>query len=407
MPVPLMLFQVPHDCRHASAATPPPDPALLKALLDGANALAEQHGWSSKLDRQVRWGLKILASCHQPGESIHTSTLRTLIDRGIPLRRTAQVLRAVVPHLLVDDRPDALTQWIQALHADLPGKIRDEMQIWIDALRGGAPRRRTRPETTIRALLARTHPFLTHIATRHHTLRQVTRDDITGWLAERPRPDDDLYALRDLFRVLKTQRVVFANPAVRIHRARRHRPTPRALDQPSLHQLAEAARSDPQLRVVIALIGVHAVHPKHLRTLLLDNIDLPNHRLRLNGADRTLDPFTQEAITAYLSYRRRRWPHTSNPHLLISTVSAHDDAPVASGWPNLLFRDLPTNPTLLRQDRYLEEARAAGADPLHLAAVFGLHTDTAQRYASAVASEVAATTTTSSGEFRPKHPQKS
>jgi hypothetical protein len=36
----------------------------------------------------------------------------------------------------------------------------------------------------------------------------------------------------------------------------------------------------------------------------------------------------------------------------------------------------------LRIDRQLEEALATGADPLHLAATFGLHPGTAVRYAS-------------------------
>lgn len=405
--VQLMLCQVPHDCRCASALTPPLDPALLATLLSSAEALAEQYGWGRKLHRQVRWGLKILAGCHQPGEPIYTSTLRTLTDREIPAQRLVQVLHAVAPHLLVEDRADPLAGWIKAQFAGLPDTMRDDLQAWVDALRGGGPRRRPRPEATVRALLARVRPFLTHVAARHHTLRQVARDDITDWLAGRPHADDDLYALRNLFRVLKTQRLVFVNPTAAIHRSRHHRPTPRALDQQSLHQLTEATGHDPQLRAVLALIGVHALQPRHLRTLLLDDVDLPNHRLHLEGGYRTLDSFTQEAITAYLKYRRNRWPRTSNPHLFISTVRAHDGAPVDSHWLQRLFHGLATTPTQLRQDRYLEEARATGADPLHLAVVFGLHTDTAQRYASVAAPELTATTTTNSGEFASKYPQKS
>jgi len=50
-------------------------------------------------------------------------------------------------------------------------------------------------------------------------------------------------------------------------------------------------------------------------------------------------------------------------------------------------RITPRNSTLtgLRQDRILEEAAAAGTrDPMHLASMFGLHPNTAQRYADAV-----------------------
>jgi hypothetical protein len=40
---------------------------------------------------------------------------------------------------------------------------------------------------------------------------------------------------------------------------------------------------------------------------------------------------------------------------------------------------------VLRQDRILEEAAAAGIrDPMHLASMFGLHPNTAQRYVDAV-----------------------
>jgi hypothetical protein len=37
----------------------------------------------------------------------------------------------------------------------------------------------------------------------------------------------------------------------------------------------------------------------------------------------------------------------------------------------------------MRSDRWLEEALSRGPDPLHLAAVFGISTNTAMRYARA------------------------
>ena len=44
------------------------------------------------------------------------------------------------------------------------------------------------------------------------------------------------------------------------------------------------------------------------------------------------------------------------------------------------LRGLPATLERLRIDRQLEEALACGADPLHLAAVFGTDTSTAIRY---------------------------
>ena len=219
-------------------------------------------------------------------------------------------------------------------------------------------------------------------------MRQVTPDDVTEWLDDRPRPSDHLSALRDLFRVLKKQRLVFANPTSRIHRSRPNLPTPRPLSPHALQQIGQAASTDPVLRLVVALIGVHALRPQQVRLLLLADIDLPNQRTHVDGSPRALDAFTVDAIKRYLAYRRRRWPHTSNPHLLVSSVSTHDHAPVCGPWLCRLFYGLPATATQLRQDRILEEALATGADPLHLAAMFGFAAETGLRYATGIAPQL-------------------
>ncbi|HEX4100342.1 MAG TPA: hypothetical protein VHY21_07315, partial [Pseudonocardiaceae bacterium] len=114
----------------------------------------------------------------------------------------------------------------------------------------------------------------------------------------------------------------------------------------------------------------------------------PNQRIHVDGSPRALDAFTVDAIKHYLAYRRRRWPHTSNPHLLVSSVSTHDHAPVCGPWLCRLFHNLPATATQLRQDRILEEALATGADPLHLAAMFGFAAETGLRYATAIAPQL-------------------
>jgi hypothetical protein len=386
--VPLMLFELPRDCRQASSRTPPRDPALLELLLHHADTLAERYGWHASTRRQVEYGLKILAGCHDVGEPITTSTVHTLSSRQIPSRRVLEVLGITVDGLLVHDRPDALTVLIDTQFAELPSPMRQKLQTWIDILRHGGPRRRARPEMTVRTRLACIRPFLAELATRYHTLRQVTPDDVTRWLDGCTRPGDHLYALRDLFRVLKAQRLVFTNPTNRIHRSRPHLPTPRPLGPHALRQIGQAASTDPVLQLMVALIGVHALRPQQVRSLLLDDIDLPNQRIRIDGSPRALDTFTTDAIKAYLTYRRRRWPHTSNPHLLVSSISAHDHAPVSGPWLCKLFHHLPATATQLRQDRILEEAHATGADPLHLAAMFGFAAETGLRYANATAPEL-------------------
>lgn len=383
----LTLRDPPRDPRRASSLTPPHDPALLQALLHHADALAERHGWTWVTQRQVRYGLKLLASCHEPGEPIKTSTVQALSPLQIPPRRMLEVLTtAETP--MVCDRPDALTLLIDTHFTSLPPQIREELQAWIQVLRHGSARRRARPESTVRGQLACVRPFLGEVATRYYTLREVTADDVTNWLDGCTRPSDHLSALRDLFRTLKTQRLVFANPTSHIHRSRPHVPAPSPLDPQALRHIGQAAEHDPALRVVLALIGVHALWPKQVRHLLLDDIDLPNRQFRFGGASRPLDPFTAAAIIDYLTYRRERWPHTSNPHLLVSPISANDHAPVCHPWIAKRFQALPVTPTQLRQDRILEEARATHADPLHLTAMFGFSAETGLRYAGVMTPEL-------------------
>ena len=92
---PLMLCDPPRDCRQASSLTSPRDPALLELLLHHADTLAERYGWHAITRRQVQYGLKILAGCHDMGEPIKTSSVHTLGSRQIPPRRVLEVLRAM------------------------------------------------------------------------------------------------------------------------------------------------------------------------------------------------------------------------------------------------------------------------------------------------------------------------
>ena len=77
-----------------------------------------------------------------------------------------------------------------------------------------------------------------------------------------------------------------------------------------------------------------------------------------------------------------RWPGTANPHLLINAQTALGTGPASRTWINAALRGHAATVEALRMDRQLEEALASGADPLHLAATFGLDPGTAVRYAS-------------------------
>ncbi|MFD9209483.1 hypothetical protein ACFVZM_24820 [Streptomyces sioyaensis] len=118
--------------------------------------------------------------------------------------------------------------------------------------------------------------------------------------------------------------------------------------------------------------------------LTLTDVDLPNRDLDLGGAHRPLDNLTHAAIARYLDYGYRRWPRTANPQLLITQQTAHNTATVSRIWLRYAVRDRQATLSRLRQDRILDEAEAVGIpDPLHVAAIFGLHPNTAQRYVDA------------------------
>ena len=89
---------------------------------------------------------------------------------------------------------------------------------------------------------------------------------------------------------------------------------------------------------------------------------------------------TCKILREWLEYRQHRWPHTANPHLLLSKESALHHGPVSTAYLTSL-RGLPATLERLRIDCQLAEAMATGFNPLHLAEVFGISEHTAIRYA--------------------------
>ncbi|WP_331749453.1 hypothetical protein OG520_43895 (plasmid) [Streptomyces sp. NBC_00984] len=209
-----------------------------------------------------------------------------------------------------------------------------------------------------------------------------------NWLAHRPYRAHDATALRSLFRTLKAERLVFANPMRGINGGKPATTIPTSLTTDEVEFVAQAARQDPALRVVVALAGIHALPARRIRSML-EEVDLPGRRLDPEGLDHPLDNYTAEAITDYLSHRHRHWPNSTNPHLLVSRNTATTTAAVGTFWMDKLVKELPVGVDRLRQDRILEEALVNGADPLHLAHVFSLGTRTSLRYTSAVATSAA------------------
>ena len=176
--------------------------------------------------------------------------------------------------------------------------------------------------------------------------------------------------------------MIFRNPARGIKVGRRPSATVlQPLGQDDIDD-AVAAAATPAARLIIALAGIHAARSSTIRSILLADADPATRRLLVNGRPRPLDDLTAGLLRAWLEDRRARWPVTANPHLLINTQTALGTAPVSRTWVNATLRGHAATIEALRVDRQLDEALAAGADPLHLAATFGLDPGTAVRYAS-------------------------
>ena len=378
-----MICDPPRDLTRVSSRRPLAGSGAADDLLACARRTAELRGWSPRTLSLTSSGLQILAAVHDPGEPVRASTVQQLKAHNIPARHVIDVLDQA--GALLDDRPDSLTAWLEEQLSGFPSRIRAELGIWIEVMRSGGTRRTPRARSTIVTSLSSIRPFLTGVAGQYATLRQVTRQDITSWIAARPGRSRarDASTLRTLFRILKTERLIFADPARGIRSGRNYSSIPIPARAPDLDAVSGAIRGNPALRVVVALTGMHALQPCAVRRLRLDQVDLADRRLDPGGLNRPLDEFTAAAVRDYLAFRRQRWPRTTNPHLLVNRHSAHTTGTVSESWTGKLFRGLPLTAAKLREDRILEEARCGRADPLHLAAVFGFTPRTGLRYTEA------------------------
>jgi hypothetical protein len=300
----------------------------------------------------------ILLSSHAAGDTIRFSELApALRHRGLGVERTAEILDHL--GLLDDDRVPAFEAWLdRKLDGMAPG-IRRDTENWIRTLRNGW-------------------------SNRYGHLREVTRDDILA-VADSlhgSRRHFTLSVLRSLFRHCKTNGTVFRDPTSRIRHNGRDYGVIQPL-QPQDIKAAIAAAVTPANRLALVLAAVHAARTKDIRELQLDDADLGNRRLVLADRARPLDDLTHQALTDWLDYRRTHWPHTANPHLLINRLTAVKTSPVGKVWLTKTFWGLQATLERLHADRQLEESLVHGPDPLHLAAVFGIHENTAIRYANA------------------------
>lgn len=135
-------------------------------------------------------------------------------------------------------------------------------------------------------------------------------------------------------------------------------------------------------------MAIHALGPQEIRHQLLTGLDRPAGRLvvRRRFGDHVvyLDELTMKLLSDWLRARAERWPRSTNPHLIVTQVTAVDPngPPVSKDGLRLVFRKLGIQPRRLRIDRLLDEAHET-ADPVHLMRVFGISDTTALKYVRA------------------------
>ena len=368
------------DKRHwaASAIT---GPALEQARRIARN-LAGARGWNDRIITETSRALAVVLAGHQPGDMIAWSQLPAALHRrDLSITRTAEILD--LAGLLDDDRVPSFTSLARERLALLPAPMAADVRDWLRTRSEGGPRSRPRDEHTVRMNFNRVHPLLLDWAGHYVHLREVTAADVTAATALLPASlrRQTLTALRSLFGHCQKTGTIFRDPTRGIRDGQR----PLILIQPlrpaEIDQAVSAAVT-PAARLAIALAAVHAARPRAIRELHLGDADLGNRRLVIAGRARPLDDLTKSLLLAWLQHRGRRWPGTANPHLIINQQTAMTTRAVSENWLTESCRGLTATLERLRADRQLEEALTHDADPLHLAAVFGIDDTTAIKYAT-------------------------
>ena len=359
--------------RVARAWTRSPDG---RAALAELAAFAAAHGWRPATLRAVADALALLA-VSEPARHVSPEVAAECRRRRLPVSRLREFLTSQHTQDPRRARTDHDVASLRGLPADLPAAMTRELTTWWSVLSGALGRARPHAETTVAAYLRAVVPTVGDWAGRYASLREVTAEDVA--VALEPLTGSartgTAVALRSLFAALKSQRMIFTDPARRIRPGRfPARPVLGLDDDTRAALLARTARADH--RLVLLLAGVHALSRADMTGLRIEQVDLAARWLTIRGRRVDLDELTHQQLCGWLEERRTRWPGTANPHLLVTAKSAYGLAPVSTRY----FRSLPTPPSQLRADRLLAAARDANGDPLTLVRLFGVSDDTAMRY---------------------------
>lgn len=351
------------------------------AALTRADSIGRAYGWSRTTIDCVQEALVVLLSQRDPGDPVRHTEVESL-PHGI--RRTARILPVLEDlGLLLDDRPDRLRELLLRRTMGLPDAFCRDIGEWMSHLADGGHRATPRSWKTVLEYSRWIRPTLNRWAGECDSLREVTQSMAKAALyapGAGVSTSNLFSALRSLFGYLKRTGRIFANPMNGLSLGAKTRAPIVPLTSHD-YQRAVTRATTPVHRLVLALAGIHAARPIQIRALQLDDVDLWNRRLLVNGIPRRLDDLTRDIVLDWLIERSDKWPGTANAHVIISRASACTTRPVSATYLRELLNPSGTTLDRIRMDRQLEEAIVHGPDPLHLQRLFGMCDHTAMRYA--------------------------
>lgn len=398
-PVPheqLVLLELPRDLNAGlrNGFPPPPDPAREAAWHQFVRDHAAAHGWGKNVTERAQRVIRMLLGMQDtPGAAIRASDVLPMSRIRHPVRPVLDILAAA--GMLADDRVPPVVRWFELQIADLPEQIQHELTVWFDIARNGSstpPRFHPRADTTVKSQLSFALPTIRDWARDHASLREIGRDDVlTALPPSGSARSTTLQGLRSIFRVLKTRKLTFVNPTVRISVPTPDKPAPAPIDLSALRAALEP--DDPTRAALAALLAFHAVRVHQL--LALKVTDVHDGRLFLPSHVIPLAEPVRQRLSAYLDYRQRSWPNTANPHLFIHYRNANTTTAPTPCW---IRRRLGMAAQSIRQDRILDEAVATGGDVRRVCDFFGLSIASAVRYAANADHAAIAEYTTATGQ---------
>ena len=343
--------------RAAQAWTRSPDG---QAALGELAAFAAAHGWRPATQQMVADALALHAVT-EPSGPVSAEVSAQCRRRRLPVSRLREFLASGHDPDRQRARTGADPAAPRGLPVDLPAAMTRELTTWVSVLCGSLGRSRPHAETTVAAYQRAVVPAVADWASRYASLREVTAGDVADALEPLTGSARTVtaVALRSLFAALKSQRMIFTDPARRIRPGRfPARPVLGLDDDTRAGLLANTDRADH--RLVLLLAGVHALSRAEMAGLRIEHVDLAARCLRTRGRRVDLDELTYRQLRGWLEERRTRWPHTANPHLLVTAKSAYGVAPVSTRY----FRSLPAALPAARRPAAHRRARL-GRRPAH------------------------------------------